>query len=86
MNWKRVQGSIYPPEVDTTSSKKYNYVTNNVTEVQVEQEEGDPVILYEYDQLKINKEDWGLYLLTEKNAANIDYVAMMTDVELPEEE
>ncbi|MBQ7562772.1 MAG: hypothetical protein IJT16_02150 [Lachnospiraceae bacterium] len=86
MNWKRVQGSIYPPEVDTTSSKKYNYVTKNVTEVQVEQEEGDPVILYEYDQLKINKEDWGLYLLTEKNAANIDYVAMMTDVELPEEE
>ena len=55
MNWKRVQGSIYPPEVDTTSSKKYNYVTKNVTEVQVEQEEGDPVILYEYDQLKINK-------------------------------
>lgn len=86
MNWKRVQGSIYPPEVDTISSKKYNYVTKNVTEVQVEQEEGDPVILYEYDQLKINKEDWGLYLLTEKNAANIDYVAMMTDVELPEEE
>lgn len=37
-------------------------------------------------ELKILKENMSAYKQTETNAANIDYIAMMADIEIPTEE
>lgn len=37
-------------------------------------------------EMKVAKETWGAYLQGETNAANIDYIAMMADIEIPTEE
>lgn len=77
MNWYKSESATYPLEVDTTSSKKYNYVRRNITEVVKE-----GVTYYEFEELKIAKEDWGLYLENEQLRADLDYIAMETGVEL----
>lgn len=77
MNWYKSESATYPLEVDTTSSKKYNYVRRNITEVVKED-----VTYYEFEELKIAKEDWELYLENEQLRADLDYIAMETGVEL----
>ena len=77
MDWYKSESATYPLEVDTTSSKRYNYVRRNITEVVKED-----VTYYEYEELKIAKEDWGLYLENEQLRADLDYIAMETGVEL----
>lgn len=77
MNWYKSESATYPLEVNTISSKKYNYVRRNITEVVKED-----VTYYEYEELKIAKEDWGLYLENEQLRADLDYIAMETGVEL----
>ena len=60
MNWYHSESATRPLETDTTSSKKYNYVRRNITEVQRTENE-EIITMYEYDECKILKEDWGLY-------------------------
>lgn len=81
MNWYHSESATRPLETDTTSSKKYNYRRRNITEVQREQD-GESITMYEYEECKIPKESWGLYLDTVQQRADIDYIATMTDVEL----
>ena len=81
MNWYKSESAIMPLETDTESSKEYNYVRRDITEVQREQE-GENITMYEYEECKIPKESWGLYLDTVQQRADIDYIATMTDVEL----
>ena len=81
MNWYKSESAIMPLETDTESSKEYNYVRRNITEVQREQD-GESITMYEYEECKIPKESWGLYLDTVQQRADIDYIATMTDVEL----
>lgn len=81
MNWYKSESAIMPLEIDTESSKEYNYVRRDITEVQREQD-GESITMYEYEECKIPKESWGLYLDTVQQRADIDYIATMTDVEL----
>lgn len=81
MNWYKSESAIIPLEIDTESSKQYNYVRRDITEVQREQD-GESITMYEYEECKIPKESWGLYLDTVQQRADIDYIATMTDVEL----
>lgn len=81
MNWYHSESATRPLETDTTSSKKYNYVRRNITEVQRTESE-ETITMYEYDECKILKEDWGLYEETAQNTADIEYIAVMADIEL----
>ena len=70
MNWKKAESANRPAELDTTSSKKYNYVRKNITEEQRETEEGT-MTFYVYDELKVLKSDWALFLAVADSESRI---------------
>lgn len=53
----------------------------NIVEV-TEEIDGETVTRYDYEELKVPKESWELYLDSIQARADIDYIAVMTDVEL----
>ena len=87
--WYRNENGGYnrPDEVDTTSSHNYVYVRRNIVFVE-ERQEGDEVFPahYEWEEMKVPRSMWPVYIEQMQNAANIEYIAMMTDVELEPEE
>lgn len=74
MNWYYSESMNRPNETDTTSSKVYNYVRRNIEEVTVDGE-----TKYTWEECKIPKENWELYLQNEQQAADIDYLMMLTE-------
>lgn len=74
MEWYKSRSSERPSETDTTSSEKYNYVRKNI--VEVNEEEGT---YFEYDEAKVLKEDWGIYLELIQAKADIEYLNMVTE-------
>lgn len=81
MEFYKSESLTRPLEIDTESSKVYNYVRQNIEEEERE-ENGETVTVYVYDECKVPKEAWGLYLDTMQNTADIEYIAAMTDVNL----
>ena len=62
MEWKRVQGSVRPPETDTTSSKTLVYLRKNIKEVTKEQD-GTTYTAWEYDEATLTRDEYfGWYL------------------------
>lgn len=91
--WKAVENSssVKPDTVDTTSSQAVVYVRKDFEEVPNVDEEGNPTqgTHWKYEEQTIPKEDWAAYEKAieadskcDVNAANIEYIAMMTDVDL----
>ena len=86
--WYNVEGKERPKIVDETSSKKWVYVRRNIEEFERE-DETDPTIkekFYRWEEIKIRKEDYPIYQLEVQNAANLDYIAMMSDIDIDNEE
>lgn len=83
--WKKVQSTVKPEETDTTSSSEYNYIRKDISETTQKNEDGTELKMYEYDELKVKKDQYYLYLQSQKNAASIDYMAMMSDISLGDE-
>ena len=81
MNWCKLQCDTMPELIDTTSSSVVNYMRRNITEKTIEVE-GETKTVYEYEEIKVNKSEWDMFQQTIDNEANIDYIAMMLDVEL----
>lgn len=81
MEFYKTESLTRPLDVDTESSAHYNYVRQNIEEVERE-ENGQSITVYIYDECKIPKESWALYLTTVQNTADIEYIAAMTDVDL----
>ena len=73
MNWKKAESAIRPAELDTTSSRKYNYVRKNIMEEQRETEQGT-ITMYVYDELKVAKADWELFETVSESAIRISEV------------
>ena len=73
----RAQSDVFPAFQDTTSSKVVNYLRENVTER--ETEDGT---IYEYDEYKVPKDYWEIFLSQKQQQADIDFIAAMTEVEL----
>ena len=87
MSWYYAEGKERPAIVDETSSKNWVYVRRNIEDFEHE-DETDPTIkekFYRWEEMKIRKEDYPIYQLEVQNAANIDYIAMMNDIDLDEE-
>ena len=79
--------STRPAAQDTTSSKKWNYVRKDFRRIAAQEKDGQIYPEHwEWMEMKVAKETWGAYLQGETNAANIDYIAMMADIEIPTEE
>ena len=75
MNWKKTESAERPAELDTTSSKTVNYVRKKITEVEREQPDGTTMVMFEYEELAVPKEDWLLFNELSESATRI------TDVE-----
>lgn len=61
--YKKSQSSVYPELVDTTSSRKVVYLRKDVTEVETTDEfSGETHTYYEYDEAKITKAEYQIYL------------------------
>ena len=81
MDWYKAQSDTMPELVDTVSSSAVNYMRKNITEKTIEIY-GETKTVYEYDEIKVPKDEWLVFQQTLDNEANIDYIAMMLDVEL----
>ena len=63
LNWKKSESTVYPELVDNTSSKYVTYLRKNVVEKQVQDEDsGQTHTVYEYDEVKLKKEQYVEYL------------------------
>lgn len=74
--WYKSESNIMPVPIDTVSSKKYIYLHDNI---QTETREEETI--YIYDECKLTRDEYAVYL-AEKNRADIEYIAMMQEVEL----
>lgn len=84
MNWYYAEGRDRPETIDDTSSKKWVYLRRNIVECERE-DETNPQIkekFYKWEEMKIPKENYPIYELAVQNAANLDYLAMMSDIDL----
>lgn len=84
--WITAEATFEPDAVDTTTSKVYNYVRRNIREEQRKDEEGNSYTVWVYEEMRVAKGEWELYKSVERNTANIDYIAMMSDIEIEEDE
>lgn len=62
-------------ELDTVSSRVFNYVRKNITEETREQMSGETMTVFVYDELEVPKADWLLFNELSESATRI------TDVE-----
>lgn len=89
MKWIKSESTIRPDEVDTTSSKTTVYLRKNIVEkTRGDKMNGNTYTYYEYDEAKMSKSDYadflkGLSIIDiEQQRADIDYIAIMTGIEL----
>ena len=89
LNYKKSQSSIKPDLIDTTSSKKYVYLRQNVVEINsTDEQSGENRSYFEYDEAKLTKSEYEEYLKElsildiQQQRADIDYIALMTGVDL----
>ena len=63
MWYKVTGGETKPPELDTTSSKRWNYVRKNFEYINAIELNGqDRPAHWEWDEQKVLKDDWDMYL------------------------
>lgn len=91
LNFIKSQSSVKPDLVDTTSSKVVVYLRQNIVENQrIDEMSGETTIFYEYEEVKLTKEEYQQYLKEleiidiQQQRADIDYIALMTGVDLEE--
>ena len=89
MNYAKSESTIKPELIDTTSSKTTVYIRKNIIEKErMDKETGDSTTYYEYDEAKLNKEEYQEYLKEleiidiQKQRADIDYIALMSGIDL----
>ena len=82
MEWYKSSSTVRPEKTDTTSSKVYNYVRKNIVEKTIPTRNEGTITIYTYDECKIPKASWDVFLQNEQNTANIDYLAMELGIDL----
>lgn len=85
--WTTVESMFEPELTDSTTSRNWIYVRRNVrTEQRTDEATGETVTVYIFEEMKVPRNEWELYKAIERNAANIDYIAMMSDIDIETEE
>ena len=89
LNFIKSQSSVKPDLIDTTSSKTTVYVRQNIVENQrTDEMSGETSTFYEYQEAKLTKEEYREYLKEleiidiQKQRADIDYIALMSGIDL----
>ena len=89
MNYVKSESTIKPELIDTTSSKTTAYLRKNIIEKErIDKETGDSTTYYEYDEVKLTKEEYQEYLKEleiidiQKQRADIEYIALMSGIDL----
>jgi len=77
MKWYISESTELPAEVDKDSSKEYVYLRKNISEKIV-----DDVTYYTYQECKIPKDQYDTYEILQQTKADIDYLAMVLDVNI----
>lgn len=82
--WIKVQGSqtTRPAEIDTTSSSVTVYQRRNIERITVKCEDGSTAELWQYEERQMTREEYFMMQI-EQNYANIDYLSMMTNINIP---
>ena len=84
--WTTVESMFEPELTDSTTSRNWIYVRRNVREEQrTDEETGDTATVYIFEEMKVPRDEWELYKAVERNTANIDYIAMMSDIDIDPE-
>ena len=89
LNYIKSQSSVKPDLVDTTSSKVVVYLRQNIVEnKKTDEMSGKETVFYEYEEAKLTKEEYQEYLKEleiidiQKQRADIDYIAIMSGIDL----
>jgi len=77
--WYKSESATRPNMIETIGT--FTYVRKNIIEEQRTHEE-ESMIMYVYDEICMTNTEYESFVQQQKNKANIDYIAMMTDVEL----
>lgn len=86
LNYKKSESAASPPLIDAASSKKVVYLRKDIAEKQrIDPTTGQTCAYYEYLEAKIPKAQYEKHL-QEQARADIDYIALMTGVDLEETE
>lgn len=83
LNWKYTESVGRPAEVDDTSSPTSVFLAKNIVEKQRESMDGETETYFEYQCAVLSNAEYTAYL-EEQNRSNIDYIAMMSDIDLEE--
>ena len=70
MNWAYSESMMEPSTLDTTSSKKYNYIRKDIESFEKEID-GETTTWYRWLEQKIPKADWELYQNVMQNSSDI---------------
>lgn len=64
INWKKVEGTQQekPKELDTTSSPRVVYVRRNISQEVREQEDGDDIKVWVYEEAQLTPSEYKEYL------------------------
>lgn len=80
MQRRRSESTVFPETLDLTSSPTTVYVRENI--MAEERGEGSTkVTMYVYDEMVYSREEYGRLVLAQSRA-DIDYIAIMTGVDL----
>ena len=89
LNFIKSQSSVKPDLVDTTSSKVVVYLRQNIVEnKKTDEMSGKETVFYEYEEAKLTKAEYKEYLKEleiidiQKQRADIDYIALMSGIDL----
>ena len=89
MNYIKSQSSVKPDLIDTTSSKSTVYLRKNIVEnKKIDEMSGEETAFYEYEEAKLTKAEYKEYLKElgiidiQKQRADIDYIALMSGIDL----
>jgi len=81
IKWFKTESTIRPKEIDTLSSPTTVYLRKNIQEIEREDFNEQKTIIYKYDEAALTFTEYQTYLI-EKQKSEIDYIAMMSDIDL----
>ena len=79
MEWIISQSTVKPDLFDTKSSHFFNYMRRNIEERTIEEAGQEPMTIYVYEEIKVPKNMWKLFVEQEQAKADIEYLMMITE-------
>lgn len=83
--WTKQESNIRPNTVELIGNKYW--VRRNIKEVtRTDEMSGKEITMFEFEETKMNNDEYDTYKEIATNSSLIDYIAMETGIDLPNEE